>query len=286
MTFDAQQMALAEHYLDVGRPAEAYRVVLELGEPPSERGRLVLAESLRQLDRYAEAAEAARRGLEEEPFSVWLLDSLCLSEQELGDLAAAERAVRSALELQPDSPTLLCRYGHLLVRAGRLAEARSVADEAERLAPDHAEGKQLRLALAYVGHGRSAAALVGREVLALEPEDVAAHRSLAVGAAGRGDLTTATRHMEEVVRQDPTDAEAAEVAREFRIQSHWLLTPLWPFRRFGPWKVWAAMWLTVIPLSALSPALGASLLLVYVALVAYSWLVPPLVRAALRRRSR
>jgi Flp pilus assembly protein TadD len=286
VTDEGRRLALAEHYLDVGRPVEALRVVHELGDAPGERGWLVAAESLRGLGRYQEAAESARRGLEAEPFSVGLLDSLCLSEQELGDFAAAERAVRSALELWPEDPGLLCRYGHLLARAGQLELARRVAADAELQAPDSPEIVTLRMAIAYVAHGRGAAARKGRDLLALEPEDVGAHRSLAVHAAARGDLATATRHMEEVVRVDPADEEAAQVARHFRIESHPLMKPLWPFRRFGPWKFLIAVWVVVGAIAAVAPTVAAAVLLAYVLLAAYSWLVPPIVRASLRRRSR
>lgn len=285
MTDDGRRLALAEHYLEVGRPGEALRVVRELGDAPGERGWRVAAESLRELGRYEEAADTARRGLEEEPYSVALLDSLCLSEQELGNLAAAERAVRSALELWPQDAGLLCHYGHLLARAGQLEPARRVAADAEREAPDAAETRRLRMAIAYVDRGRAAAAKEGRDLLALEPEDVGAHRSLAVHAAARGDLTAAARHMEEVVRGDPADEEAAQVARDFRIESHPLMKPLWPFRRFGPWKFLIAVWVVVAAIAAVAPTVAGLVLLAYVFLAAYSWLVPPLVRASLRRRS-
>lgn len=286
MTGNERPLALAEHYLEIGRPADAHRVVAELGRPPNERAWLVLAESLRMLDRHDEAADAARRGLEEEPFSAALLDSLCLAEQERGDLASAEWAVRSALELSPDSAWLLCRYGQLLARAGQIGYAWRIAGEAERVAADDPETARLRMALAYVAHGRRAAAHAGHAVLALEPEDAGAHRSLAVHAADRGDLAAAARHMEEVVRQDPADLEAVEVARDFRIASHWLLAPLWPFRRFGPWRVHLVVWGIAVAIAAFAPTVAGFLLMAYFLLVAYSWLAPPLVRSALRRRSR
>ena len=63
MSDEERRLALAEHYLEIGRPAEAYRAVQELGAEPSERAWLVAAESLRRLERYEEAADAALSGL-------------------------------------------------------------------------------------------------------------------------------------------------------------------------------------------------------------------------------
>jgi tetratricopeptide (TPR) repeat protein len=279
-------ITLAEHYLDIGRPADAQRVIAELGSPPNERAWLVFAESLRQLDRPEEAAEAAQRGLAESPYSPGLLDALCLAEQDRGDVAAGERAIRSALELAPDDPWLLARYGELLIRAGKPDHAWRVLGAAERLAPTAPEVARLRIAWAYVSQGHAAAAGAGAALLALEPEDTVAHRSLAVGALGRGDMSAARRHMAEVVRADPADAEAADVARLVRIESHWLFAPLWPFRRFGPLRVHLVVWAFAILMGGLAPAVGVTILLAYMVLVAYSWLAPPVIRAVLRRRSR
>jgi type IV pilus assembly protein PilF len=57
----------------------------------------------------------------------------------LGDQQAALAALRQALALNPDDPTLLMNVANTLFRAGSLAEARTTYEEAAARAPTSAQ---------------------------------------------------------------------------------------------------------------------------------------------------
>jgi tetratricopeptide (TPR) repeat protein len=102
------------------------------------------------LERYTEAAGAARAGLACDPRHLPLLALLAGAETELGDLARAERTMLWALELAPDDACLLGRYALLVARAGQLDKARGLVALAERADPDHVEVLRARSMLAYL----------------------------------------------------------------------------------------------------------------------------------------
>jgi tetratricopeptide (TPR) repeat protein len=102
------------------------------------------------LERYTEAAEAARSGLACDPRHLPLLALLAGAETELGELARAERTILWALQLDSGDPGLLSRYALLVARAGQLQKARGLVALAERTDPDHVEVLRARSVLAYL----------------------------------------------------------------------------------------------------------------------------------------
>lgn len=123
----------------------------ELGAPASDPEAWFLrAAALRDLERYADAANAARAGLACDPRHLPLLALLGGAETELGDLARAERTLLWALELAPDDPGLLSRYALLVARAGQLDKARGLLALAARTDPDHLAVLRARSVLAYL----------------------------------------------------------------------------------------------------------------------------------------
>jgi tetratricopeptide (TPR) repeat protein len=224
-------VALARHYLGMGRPERALDALGEAGAD-DEATELVVA-SLISLGRYEDARERARHALGHDGDSPELLRLLALAEAELGDYAAAERALLAALELIPEHPDLLLTYGHLLVRAG-------VPEEADRVAEllDPEEAAELRIAAEYVRGRPERATAAASELLALEPDDENAHAVAGVHALNAGDPHRAVRHLDEVMRRRPDAHELAGPARMARAESHWLLAPLRPIRRLGELRFW------------------------------------------------
>jgi Flp pilus assembly protein TadD len=289
--------ALARRFLELRRPDRALDA---LGESLDEESWALRAEAFLQLGRWHDAAESARRGLADEPTDITLLDLLALAEAKRGDLPAAERAIRNALELLPDHPLLLVHYGHFLLQGGEVDSAAAVLREAARIAPDDPSVAGLAVAYAYVsGRDRDLEA-ASRNLLRVDPQNEFGHRLLGVSLARRGNVGRAAEHLAEAVRQDPTDRGYAEAARAMRVESHWLLKPLWPVRRFGPGRLWAFHIAVIVVLGSLAnaaervdPTAGTVVWVVlgvylaaYLSLALYSWLGAPLVRAWVRRRLR
>ncbi len=135
----------------------------------------------------------------------------------------------------------------------------------------------------YVAANAREAASASRDVLERDPES-AVGRALLVGASvERGDFRTAHR-LYGGLAADSGDAGLRESARISRAYSQGWLLPLWPIERFGPIPVWLTF---VVMLFGLSAAGFESALVVvvplYLLLVVYSWIAPPLVRRWARR---
>lgn len=278
---------LARHYLEVQRPERALEA---LGQPGADLDDPQWYElrglALYDLDRYDEARRMAQDGLALGPTDVTLLALLCDCERELGNLGAAEKAILAALELEPLEPALLCAYAHLCARGGQMKKAGRLLAEAESVDPESLPVLRTRVWLAYLKGDRKATEREARALLAAEPEDALGHTVLGAQLHERGSMWASRRHYETAASVHTGEAEIVDAAREMRIENHWIFWPLWPVHRFGPARVWLAAIAFFVLGGALrlpSPVLVAGMLL-YLALVLYSWTVPRLARRWLRRR--
>jgi tetratricopeptide (TPR) repeat protein len=280
-----KQLTLAEHYLEVGQPERALSALEQATSDEAVAVWNLRAQAYLDLERYDEAAEAAARGLSDEPYDVELLGSLAIAEWNRNELAAAERALLAALEILPDHPRLLSIYAHVVASAGQFDKARRLVERASELDPDDAFVARTRMELAYLSGRDKEAELHGVEALALDPEDAQTHSILGVTAAERGQTLRGARHLRGAAELDPSIAHYAEGAREARKWSHPLVWPLWPIARFGPGPVWVAGIVLLIASARVAPPTVAGvILIVWIVFVAYSWLAPPLLERWLDRR--
>jgi cytochrome c-type biogenesis protein CcmH/NrfG len=229
-------LALARHYLEINRPERALDV---LGESAADdEAAEVVAAALIALERPEGARERVRDALARDGDSPELLRLLALAEAELGDYQAAERALLAGLELEPDDPALLLEYGHLLARAAEPEAAEHIAQRLEEAWGTDELAADVRIAAEYVGGRSRAAVAAAKSALAHDPEDENAHAFVGFAALERGDPKRAARHLGEVMRRRPDAEQLVGAARMARAESHWLLAPLRPIRRFGELKFW------------------------------------------------
>jgi tetratricopeptide (TPR) repeat protein len=288
VTGERRELARAEALLAAGRPEEALR---ELATLPADQatdpaGFALRAAALGTLERWQEAADAARAGLAASGPNPVLLGQLGKARHELGDLPGAERALLDALALAPHDVSLLCAYGSLCMEAGQLDKAAKLVERAVAQAPGAAVVYATRIRLAYAqGRDREAQRL-SRAYVAAYPEDPAAHAALGGMSAVRGQVGPAYAGLRQAAGTAPASSEFAEAALAARIASHPLLLPVRPVLRFGPVKVWLAAMAVMVGgyLLGLPEPLALVLVGTWVAFVAYSWIVPPLVARRLRRR--
>jgi len=121
--------------------------------------------------------------------------------------AGMVEALERALQANPKSRVARRMLGDVLVRLGRLSEARPLYDEALRLDPD--DPLSLRgLGDWYLVQERVAEALeLYRRVLAILPDDAQTHNNLGSCLAQMGDAAAAVPHFREALRLLPGAAD-------------------------------------------------------------------------------
>jgi tetratricopeptide (TPR) repeat protein len=279
-------LALARHYVDVDRYQAALDALAKLPAESLDDADywLTRAMALRGLDKAAEAAESARRGLALDPEDISLLDALALTELDQDHYDAAQAALTTALELRPDDPILNAHLALTLARAEKFRAASRVVATAMSLAPGDVGVLRVRAQVAYLAEDPNADEYVA-ELLALAPEDQTAHVLQGMLTARRKQYVPAARALATAARIDPSSSGVAQAARESSIMAHPLLAPVRPLWRIGRWR----SWMIFIVLSAVLAGTGhGNLRLVLVAawlvIVVLSWTAPPILRWRLKRR--
>jgi Flp pilus assembly protein TadD len=284
---DRAPLTLATHYCDIDRPERALEVLerhagAHFGDTAFWSLR---ARALASLDRHQDAEAAARRGLEIDATSLRLRHTLALILMQQSKLVEAERMILGVLAEYPENATYLCVYAQICARSGLFDKAARLVDEAARLDPEDDALIRTRLLLAHLRGDDKTAAKDARKLLSLDPEDASAHLHVGASLARTGDMGGATRHMVKAARLDPGDKDYVEIAREARVQAHWLLYPLRPLQRLGTVGSWFLGIGGLLTLRSLGYHDQATLWINgYLLVCVYSWIAPPLLRRWLKRK--
>ncbi|HEX8053885.1 MAG TPA: tetratricopeptide repeat protein [Thermoleophilaceae bacterium] len=287
MRTDADNSALrmAEYYLEINRPEEALHALDSSGVALEEPGAwLIRGTALFALERHDEAGKAAEEGLREDPDDVWLLHLLSIAKEALGDLAASERAILAALELEPDIPGLYTQYADLLMRAGQLDKAHAVIERAAALDPEDLSVLRARMSYAYVTGKAREGEKWSRKMLELEPEHPGAHGMLGVFKIEQGSVIGAREHYETAVALDPSSPDAREATIEIRTATHPAMLPARALDRLGVAGSWVAAVIVITALRSVSPGAGAVAGITWVTFCVYTWVAPPIVRRLVIRK--
>lgn len=276
-----RRLAAAQRYIEVGQHESALEALAGLD---AETSRTTYAHRLRGfahygLERFDEAARAAQEGLADDPADEGLLYLLSLAEEGRGDLAAAERAILAALELEPEDAELLCQYADVLMRDGQLDKAERILARAAAASPDSPDVLAARVSLAYLRHDSRGARELSEQLLALDPESVRGQRMLGVLDWQRGKTHVASERFAEAVRANPSDEWAAGSARTTRKLSNPLLWPARFFARFGAGPTWIAAVAIIFGLRALGQDSAATVAsVVWIAICVTSWIAVAIVK--------
>jgi tetratricopeptide (TPR) repeat protein len=280
-----QGFSLAEHWLQVGQPQRALDVLstADIEDPHTWRLRAI---AFHDLDQHPQCIAAAEAGLATEPEDTLLLRLLAASQRECGDLAAAERAVLAGLEVNPEDSSLLCEYARILMDANQVPKAREVIAHAGRVAPpDDIELLFTRAQLAWIENRRADGLRDVERILQLDSQNPYAQALIGSFKSERAWPTEWARHLEDAAREDPSDADLVEAAREARLVSHPAMVPLWPIHRFG----WVAVTVTGVVAAqigryTIGGTPGAIVAFTWFTYCVYSWVTPFLLRRWMNRR--
>jgi tetratricopeptide (TPR) repeat protein len=286
---EARLLTLARHHLEIRRPEQALSALARaqrLAAVSPEAWRLRAA-ALIYLERYDEAADAASRALALDASNAWAFILLAQSELGRGDLAASERAFLAALELDPEDATHLALYAKACLIAGQIQKGKQLLDVAIEIEPENRTALRGLWLVAYIQGHNAEARRISDEYLAGDPDDAAAHVIAGNTGLVRNDFESARRHFAAGVRAHPERGDLAKVARETRVYGSWFLWPIRPFLRWGSATLWFVGVGGMVLLSSVGWGRAAlAWALLYLFLCVYSWVVPPLVRRAQRRRFR
>jgi tetratricopeptide (TPR) repeat protein len=277
-------LALAQHYLDIERPARVLELLASAGEDDladpmywTLRGMALV-----KLQRAADAEACARRGLAEVGEHHGLYQVLALALVRQRRLVEAETAILAALRLAPEEPTFLAIYARVLAFAGQFDKADRLHAAAAQRAPGSRVVVHTGWLVAYLRGDGAAAERHGRDLLALDPDDAAGHHALGATLGKERISAEAARHLRRAAALAPADRDMVASARRARFARHWLLWPLWPLLRLGPAGSWLVGVGGGLGLRGLGLTQASTVwLLVYLGLCLYSWIVPPLLRRAL-----
>lgn len=281
---DAEQLLWqANELLDRRRLSEARRVLGQaLKDAPGHTGLLLAAARADYLDDdNAGARQLLRQVLVAEPRHVdgrYLMFWVAMDE---GQLAEAEDWILGLLRDTPDMAVFYAAYARLMLRSLQLEKAGQLADEALRLAPQDETCLRVRAMCDLVAgrHGRDNRALM--QLIVGDPQDVQTLRLLVASLSHAGRPREALRLARELLRADPHDANLLALVKALSFDNHWALKPLWPTQRFG-WGGVAATWVLAIAAMRLTavyaPAYANLVVWAWLGYVAYSWIVPPLLR--------
>ena len=276
---------------DLGRLQDADEALLEaLQEDPDDpvtHG--VRALVLVDLDRPKEALEAASTAIAlgpELPIGHTARTRALLSLERFDE---AEASAKEAIRLDPDDADLHVLLAFTFVGRERWAEALAAADKALELEPESETALGLRAVALGMSRGMGWQDAAG-ETLALAPSSSLAHAFAGQAHLMRGGEREAAERFREALRLDPESEFAQAGLAEAMKASHPLFKPLfrffmWQERLSTGWKV-ALVVGPLLALRALRPAadnpLVLTLIIVWVAFVALTWLGVPVANVVLR----
>ena len=286
MTTVDRQLALALHYLEVGRPGEALRV---LDDMPSEMVAqpeywLIRSSAHFGLGEWEEGSNAAQRGLALDPEDTDLLNIVALCQLENDQEGSADKTLFRALAIEPENPVLLANRALVLARMREFPEAHALIDKAVGLAPWSAHVATVRVQVAMLAGDPGVQRLVD-ELLAQDPENEVAHALQGNLAARNNKYVAASRAFDEAARLAPTDAGIVGTARQARVAAHPLLAPLRVIWRVGWFPARVVLLGVFLGLNAAGfHTLATAVIVAWLGLLVFSWTAPRYLRWRMKRR--
>ena len=186
-------LALAKKMLQAGRADAAVALLEPLRQTHGQDNGLTndLGIALRLAGREQDALVLLGEGLRRQPDYPPFHFNVAVLHERLGDEPAAERHYREALRQNPNLPGAPRRLANLLVRNGRVEQARELLERFARTHPGRADLRFVAGLVAGAQQDWPAAVTHLRAAVAAAPTHQRAHLSLATALAEVGDFAAA-----------------------------------------------------------------------------------------------
>jgi cellulose synthase operon protein C len=190
-------IALASFYLEINEPKDAVPLLQEAlsGTPDNQELLDLLGTSFLRMNDRAKAIEAYEKLLNLNPKSAATHYRLGEIRLQSKDDTAAMQSFKRAAELQPTAPEPKIAIATILVRQGKINEAKQIAIELKKDLPDSAIGLALEGDLATVNNQHLEAAAAYRKALAVE-------RQVAIGVKLHKALQSADKKQDAQILLD------------------------------------------------------------------------------------
>ena len=277
---------------DLGRLEDADEALREaLREDPNDpvtHG--ILALVLMDLDRPKEALEASSRAIALGPELSLGHTARTRALLALERFEKAEASANEAIRLDPEDADGYVLLAFALLGRERWDEALAAADKALSLEPESESARGVRAVALGWSKGGPGWQEAADETLAVAPDSALAHAFAGETYLRRGGEREAAERFREALRLDPESEFAQAGLAEAMKAAHPLFKPLfrffmWQERLSNGWKA-AIIVGPLLALRALRPAadnpLVLTLIILWAAFVALTWLGEPLANVALR----
>lgn len=252
------------------------RIQLALADyPDSASLYLLMSEVLHRKDKLKEALGAIEHSIGLDAESDWAFFKKAQIHMELRDWKSAEKAVDTALEMDPNDPNYYAFKGHLCVLRERYKEAVDWAQRGLDLNPDHNYSNNIK-SMAHNSMGESRSAFEHLEyMLERDPENATTQANLGYHYLRANDIKQAKQHFAEALRINPTLEFARNGMQEAIKASNWSYRQFLQFtflmERIGSRNRWALLIGLVLVFQFL-PMLAP----IYLVFVLWTWFSGPI----------
>ncbi|MBK1648485.1 tetratricopeptide repeat protein [Rhabdochromatium marinum] len=207
---DASSEATSTLSEDAKRVAEERMIPLELAEMMSQ------ADQLQNEGKLAQAEEAYRDVLNQDPYEPITLNQLGVLKINSGDPEAALTFIRRALASEPDASEYHYNLGVALAQLQRTEEAAAAFDRCLELNPNNAAACNNLGAMLMLHEQTEAATAAFLTAIKLNPQDAGAYSNLGRLLAQTGNHEDAATMLEQAINLNPTDPNAWQILADMQ----------------------------------------------------------------------
>jgi tetratricopeptide (TPR) repeat protein len=281
------QLKELEFLAERGRLEQARKRVADLlrENPSSVNGLIFSAWIENRLGDNEKALALINQALVAAPNNENALAVLFTVFRDLRRFSEAENAIKTLLKIAPENGQHYAQYAFLMLKTLHLKKARTLIAEARCLCSDDVYVKLISLLIATAGGGATEIDHQLSDIIRNYPDKIQTTVAIFAVLERKGRYREALKIAQELLRADPGNRKFLNAVINLKILSHPLMVPLYPIKRLGRGGVlvyilWAA---AIIAGHHFLGEWSLPFLLCFIAYLAYSLIVPVILKKAFRK---